>query len=990
MSPQARKSLSPKRSLSPKLSDDPDPTQSSYEDSGARWVGLHGGLRGTGLRTLYDKNSRLPQLAGGKTPAYDDLHTPGYVRQAYRHGCVGVGPPYLTEEAENKTSPVWNACPLLDKELDKNDWNRTYSRMQSRGPKSLGPQVSIRNLRPNLTMQKLPPLRKKKERRPVASPKREQAPQAEPGSPTPSVREPSVAPSEVSEKPSEEETETEPPPKQDQPEAPPAKEAKHHKRVALRKADDEESKKDRKQERRDSAEIKAEEKDKKKKEKKKKKKEEEEQPPEEDQSPEVSEKEQPKKKKQEEAPPVDPDAEPPEGTEEHYIWQMEQIKKHRAAAGQSDKDPAKKEKHVPRAKAGSRQASKELSKKPTKRRTSSLKEDEPKKSSRRPSKQGEAASSSEPPPQPQPEGPAPRDGVPQYVSTLWQRSIDRAAERVYTKSLWDEAGELVFGVVQGVISAESSVAEYDMGRRASIDDDDGDRSSRSRSLASVYIPPKEPVHTSEPVPNDDAANAQYFNDVMLRTAHRVAQRDAAASAKEYLEEMAVTIVRALDNEQALTQLNITLGAEGEWAFRTPSCSPGVTPGDTPGDTPTHARGLTPSLGATPGPTPGDTPGLTPQQTPAATPPLSTPGQTPGATPGPSRGPTPGASPDITPGQTPGATPGVTPAVSRVPSLHATPGGTPGITPGQGPTPRESSSATPGPTPGATPGATPGMSPAPTPPQAATPLPGGTPVPGGSPVPGTTPVLSRRTTPVASPVPGATPGPTPGASPLPGPSPKASPGATPGGTPGATPGGTPGATPPGATPIQSHTPRELATRELVIPQQPMQATLTGMGRLTNTGATRQQVRTFAQSLTSSILRSSKTAAIERASSYDRTRAYPYPPSQSTAQPVVPGYGGQRAPPPLMAQSFSQPSFSSQPPSFAPTPQFAQTAQIMRSSQFAQPSQQFSQSAQNFAQTPKFAQSSPSNRAAANVASQSNPPVPRAAFAAIEAVPTDDNW
>ncbi|CAE7765968.1 Setd6, partial [Symbiodinium sp. CCMP2456] len=103
---------------------------------------MHGGMNGTGLRPRWKDNPRLPQLVG--KPATDDLHTPCFVRHAYRHGTVTVGPPYRVTETMDKTSPAWCAAKMLDASIEKADWVRTYSKiLKERDPK-LGPDVNIR------------------------------------------------------------------------------------------------------------------------------------------------------------------------------------------------------------------------------------------------------------------------------------------------------------------------------------------------------------------------------------------------------------------------------------------------------------------------------------------------------------------------------------------------------------------------------------------------------------------------------------------------------------------------------------------------------------------------------------------------------------------------------------------------------------------------------------------------------------------------------
>merc|ERR1712151_145717 len=90
------------------------------------------------------ENDRLPKLVG--RPSADDLKTPAYVRQAYRHETVGCGPPYRTSEKQHEESPVWTAMQMLDATLDKNDWQRSYSSATKNRCPKLGPEGSIRSV----------------------------------------------------------------------------------------------------------------------------------------------------------------------------------------------------------------------------------------------------------------------------------------------------------------------------------------------------------------------------------------------------------------------------------------------------------------------------------------------------------------------------------------------------------------------------------------------------------------------------------------------------------------------------------------------------------------------------------------------------------------------------------------------------------------------------------------------------------------------------
>jgi len=131
------------------------------------WAGMHGGMNGTGLRPRWKDNPRLPQLVG--KPATDDLHTPCFVRHAYRHGTVTVGPPYRVTETMDKTSPAWCAVKMLDASIEKADWVRTYSKiLKERDPK-LGPDVNIRVASRSFSLPKVATRAKPRARPPARS-----------------------------------------------------------------------------------------------------------------------------------------------------------------------------------------------------------------------------------------------------------------------------------------------------------------------------------------------------------------------------------------------------------------------------------------------------------------------------------------------------------------------------------------------------------------------------------------------------------------------------------------------------------------------------------------------------------------------------------------------------------------------------------------------------------------------------------------------------
>eukprot|EP00929_Paragymnodinium_shiwhaense_P070365 TRINITY_DN35640_c0_g1_i1.p1 TRINITY_DN35640_c0_g1~~TRINITY_DN35640_c0_g1_i1.p1 ORF type:complete len:2545 (-),score=932.39 TRINITY_DN35640_c0_g1_i1:413-8047(-) len=114
------------------------------------WAGMHGGIPGTGLRAVAENLNKLPAIGSS---AVDELRSAAFVRTAFRHGTVGVGPPYRTRENDKDYSPfdahkqqeALAAAKTLDESLEKNDWNRSYLlATKKRGGRSLGPKESIR------------------------------------------------------------------------------------------------------------------------------------------------------------------------------------------------------------------------------------------------------------------------------------------------------------------------------------------------------------------------------------------------------------------------------------------------------------------------------------------------------------------------------------------------------------------------------------------------------------------------------------------------------------------------------------------------------------------------------------------------------------------------------------------------------------------------------------------------------------------------------
>eukprot|EP00929_Paragymnodinium_shiwhaense_P008239 TRINITY_DN11217_c0_g1_i1.p1 TRINITY_DN11217_c0_g1~~TRINITY_DN11217_c0_g1_i1.p1 ORF type:complete len:2722 (-),score=808.67 TRINITY_DN11217_c0_g1_i1:94-8259(-) len=107
------------------------------------WAGMHGGMPGTGLRGVGERQERLPNIGKG---AMDELRTPAYIREAYRFNSVGVGPPYKTKDPFLEESPAWCAKQMLDQAIDACDWRRSYSSATKQRCGSLGPKESIRQI----------------------------------------------------------------------------------------------------------------------------------------------------------------------------------------------------------------------------------------------------------------------------------------------------------------------------------------------------------------------------------------------------------------------------------------------------------------------------------------------------------------------------------------------------------------------------------------------------------------------------------------------------------------------------------------------------------------------------------------------------------------------------------------------------------------------------------------------------------------------------
>lgn len=117
------------------------------------WAGMYGGMSGTGLRPRWKDNPRLPALVGKQST--DDLHTPCYVRHAYRVGTVAVGPPYQMREKMDAMSPAWSALRVLDLSIEKADWVRSYSKILKEHSRKLGPAQGIREMNRTVSLPKV-------------------------------------------------------------------------------------------------------------------------------------------------------------------------------------------------------------------------------------------------------------------------------------------------------------------------------------------------------------------------------------------------------------------------------------------------------------------------------------------------------------------------------------------------------------------------------------------------------------------------------------------------------------------------------------------------------------------------------------------------------------------------------------------------------------------------------------------------------------------
>lgn len=117
------------------------------------WAGMYGGMSGTGLRPRWKDNPRLPALVGKQST--DDLHTPCYVRHAYRVGTVAVGPPYQLREKMDAMSPAWSALRVLDLSIEKADWVRSYSKILKEHSRKLGPAQGIREMNRTVSLPKV-------------------------------------------------------------------------------------------------------------------------------------------------------------------------------------------------------------------------------------------------------------------------------------------------------------------------------------------------------------------------------------------------------------------------------------------------------------------------------------------------------------------------------------------------------------------------------------------------------------------------------------------------------------------------------------------------------------------------------------------------------------------------------------------------------------------------------------------------------------------
>merc|ERR1711939_705839 len=128
----------------------------------SRYVGMTGGIPGTGLRGKAPEmkfwgdadNGEDGERGRSSVGRLDDYTSPAYVRATYRAATVKVGPPYnlgLTPTADSglrgRKGSLWiKGAQWTAEEQDKQDWAMSYASTEKKQPIRLGPDCGIRGM----------------------------------------------------------------------------------------------------------------------------------------------------------------------------------------------------------------------------------------------------------------------------------------------------------------------------------------------------------------------------------------------------------------------------------------------------------------------------------------------------------------------------------------------------------------------------------------------------------------------------------------------------------------------------------------------------------------------------------------------------------------------------------------------------------------------------------------------------------------------------
>lgn len=133
------------------------PAGSIEVDPTSRWVGMTGGIPGTGLRGKNPEIDYHDKAKSDGSAIFDDYTSPAYIRATYRHTTVKIGPPYNigikdTTDAppspsSAKKSSVWiQGADWVPEKQDKRQWQMSYASTEMKQSLKLGPGRSIRGM----------------------------------------------------------------------------------------------------------------------------------------------------------------------------------------------------------------------------------------------------------------------------------------------------------------------------------------------------------------------------------------------------------------------------------------------------------------------------------------------------------------------------------------------------------------------------------------------------------------------------------------------------------------------------------------------------------------------------------------------------------------------------------------------------------------------------------------------------------------------------